>query len=105
MDLEKIVITDNRILEVPDYAFDSANINLREIHLQRNIILDLGPLAFRGLPSLQHLDLSGNQISSLGAGTLFFTEPPKTVDLSRNRIASIDVKAFEDPGRAGQYPH
>ncbi|CAG0915764.1 unnamed protein product [Notodromas monacha] len=101
LDLEKFVLTDNRILEIPDFAFDGVNGQLKEIHLQRNVILDLGPLAFRGLSNLEYLDLSGNQIAALSAGSLFFSEPLKHLDLSRNRISNIDVKAFEDPSRSG----
>ena len=94
-------MNDNRLLEVPDFAFDGISRNLREIHLQRNVILDIGPFAFRALPSLQRLDLSGNQIAEIPSAGLYFDAAPSLVDLSRNRITSIDPDAFSSsvPGR------
>jgi Leucine-rich repeat (LRR) protein len=90
-------LNDNRILEVPDYAFDGISRNLREIHLERNVILDIGPFAFRGLPALKYLNLAENQLSEVPTAALFFTTPPDLVNLSRNRIVVIDSEAFVDP--------
>ncbi|CAG0887099.1 unnamed protein product [Darwinula stevensoni] len=105
--LELLWMNDNRLLEVPDFAFDGISRNLREIHLQRNVILDIGPFAFRGLPALQRLDLSGNQIAEIPSGGLYFDVAPALVDLSHNRITSIDPDAFSSsvPGTGALAKH
>ncbi|CAG0925305.1 unnamed protein product [Notodromas monacha] len=96
--LEILRLNDNRLTEVPDNAFDKMSDKLREIHLQRNVILDMGPFAFRGLKALEIVDLSENQLIEVPAGGLYFDKTPKLVDLSRNKIIGLDSEAFLNPG-------
>lgn len=102
--MEILRLNDNRILEVPDFAFDGISRKLREIHLERNIILDIGPFAFRGLPALKVLNLAENQIAEVPTAALFFSTPPDLVDLSNNKIVSIDGEAFSDPSFPSMEP-
>jgi Leucine-rich repeat (LRR) protein len=86
---------------VPDNAFDKMSDKLKEIHLQRNVILDMGPMAFRGLPALELVDLSENQLNEIPSAGFYFDAAPRLVDVSKNKIVSIDSEAFVDPGNNG----
>ncbi|CAG0920448.1 unnamed protein product [Notodromas monacha] len=100
-DLEVLRLNDNRLQEVADFAFDGMSPKLREINLERNVILDIGSFPFRNLPGLKTLLLAENQIGDLGTSSLFFSAPPDLVDLSRNRIVTVDNDAFSDATSRG----
>lgn len=98
-------LNDNRLTDVPDRAFDGISTKLREIHLERNLITELGMHPFRNLPSLKVLNLAENLLGILEGGSLFFNQPLDLLDLSRNRIVSVARDAFVDPAFPSKQKH
>ncbi|XP_023234809.1 oplophorus-luciferin 2-monooxygenase non-catalytic subunit-like isoform X1 [Centruroides sculpturatus] len=91
----------NRLRYLPKGCF-SNNKSLKKIILIENNIINIGQEAFLNMPSLQLLDLSGNEIKSLNDRSMASEEnhPRLEIDLSFNEISSISPTAFQ-----GLKPH
>ncbi|XP_002126297.3 leucine-rich repeats and immunoglobulin-like domains protein 1 [Ciona intestinalis] len=63
--LRVVKLNDNRLTNIPSYAFVTTGKKLKEIYLQRNGIEILSNLAFAGQPRLQTIDLRSNMITCL----------------------------------------
>ncbi|XP_022918857.2 insulin-like growth factor-binding protein complex acid labile subunit [Onthophagus taurus] len=94
---------DNEIELIDQTAFDDMP-NLRIIHLNNNKISAINKEWFKNTPNVHQLTLENNLITSLVEhnfknlqGKLFFYDLPAwlNIDLSGNKIATIDPKAFD----------
>nr|XP_022918858.1 leucine-rich repeat and fibronectin type-III domain-containing protein 5-like [Onthophagus taurus] len=96
-------LRDNEIELIDQTAFDDMP-NLRIIHLNNNKISAINKEWFKNTPNVQLLTLENNLITSLveynfknlHGKHVFYDEPAwLNIDLSGNKIATIDPKAFD----------
>jgi Leucine-rich repeat (LRR) protein len=84
-------LTGLQVLEATDGALSDlspvSNLSLRELDVDHNVIVDLGPLGGYRLPTLQRLDISNNQVAGLSA----LADKPalEVVDAAHNGVSSL----------------
>ncbi|XP_046420530.1 toll-like receptor 6 [Neodiprion pinetum] len=96
--LEIFDLSDNRVVALPAELFrDTAN-TIKEIHLQNNSLSVLAPGLFADLKQLVALYLSRNSLTSAWFSSTTFSGLIRLVllDLSRNKIATLDPALFKD---------
>ncbi|CAG2175654.1 unnamed protein product, partial [Oppiella nova] len=93
-------LSDNQLVDIPDYAFGANQHRLQMVLLDRNRIKTLGKYAFKALYSLNLLDLSDNLLAKL-EGNSFSQQSvndsqynPIRINLKLNQIADIQESAF-----------
>ncbi|KAJ0032657.1 hypothetical protein NQD34_002738 [Periophthalmus magnuspinnatus] len=90
--LHQLHLKSNRLRAIPAGAFENLS-NLRELHLQDNLLSSqgIGPMAFSDLKRLEYLDLSNNNLSVVPSGL------PKSLlmlHLEKNSIHSIPADSL-----------
>ena len=92
--LQSLDLSYNRISILHEGFFDNL-LQLQFLNLKGNKISDpIGISAF--LPTLQHLDLSRNQIIDLPDGAFRYLQQLRYLDLSYNRISVLPYGIFDD---------
>ena len=85
---------DNRLTTLADSEF-SAYANLQEIYLARNRIEAVTPTSFRGLYSLQILDLEGNQLGAVPSVALRHVgDSLRMLNLKGNSIRRLEANSL-----------
>ncbi|XP_076059774.1 uncharacterized protein LOC143036383 [Oratosquilla oratoria] len=93
--LEELDLSSNFLTEVPADALKELQ-SLRRLVLHDNRILTLGGVVALGpLSSLQHLDLTRNNVGELPTGTFRQLSGLKTLKLGVNTIRRVETEAFE----------
>jgi hypothetical protein len=83
-----------RIQNIPDRAFANIGERLSVVALEDNYFNSFGEFAFTGLPTLGHLSMSRNRLTSLGRNALYFTTTNPYVLLHDNFLLSISDHVF-----------
>ena len=96
--LLELTLKSNFISSVPNFVKNCSNV--RTIDLSENKITSLHNDTFSGLANLVDLDLSGNQLvqiknNSFGFSNVSSSSSLSSLNLSNNRLASIDQLAFD----------
>lgn len=60
---------------------------------------DIGPVSFRGLSQLQHLNLSGNDLRNINSQDIVGLSNLEIIDLSNNHLTFLDEFSFPPFGR------
>ena len=92
--LTVIILTDNSISSVHEYAFDGLS-TLEEIHLSNNHIKVLEDGIFEGTPALQEIYMQHNLVSVLGEHTFDGPTNLDVIYLPFNRVSSIHKDTFD----------
>jgi len=97
--LQTLNLGKNLIETIPDNAFSSNS--LSTIIFAKNQIKHIGQNAFAKLPSLIYLEMSLNQMVTLGPMAMSFSShsSPQQINLSQNKIADVSTSTF-----SGAYP-
>ena len=85
------ISTYNRFTELPEAVNVSALQRLQSLSLSGNLVSSLGNLR---MPSLWRLEVSDNRLTNLTSTNLMGLPGLQVLDLSNNKIASIEKAAF-----------
>lgn len=95
VDLETLDLTDNLIDTLGTKNFLTQE-RLKKLYVRKNVIKKLFKDAFKGLVSLQVLDLSYNRIAEMDPQTFSDLTGLQTLDLTNNTIVSVDAGVFKN---------
>lgn len=84
----------NRLESINRGVFNKLEINT--LYLQDNLIKFIEKGSFEDLPRLKHLDLSGNLLETVDVGIFQNLGDNLKLKLTKNKIISVNPKAFED---------
>lgn len=95
--LTSLDLSSNKLVALHNKFFAPVQATIERLLLQNNSISVLTPGLFHQLTSLQHLDLSRNEITSHWLNSDIFSDlhQLKYLDLSYNRISRIDPTTFQ----------
>ncbi|XP_074855427.1 slit homolog 1 protein isoform X3 [Carettochelys insculpta] len=92
--LKKINLSNNKVMEIEDGAFDGAA-SVSELHLTANRLESVRSGMFRGLAGLRTLMLRNNRISCIHNDSFTGLRSVRLLSLYDNRISSIAPGAFD----------
>ncbi|KAJ8665425.1 hypothetical protein QAD02_007087, partial [Eretmocerus hayati] len=88
--LKRLKINKNRLTRIPDLSLAY----LTHMAISHNMISKIDKTALIKYPELQSLDLSGNKISSIQTNS-FVAPKLKNLNLNSNQIETVEADAFE----------
>ncbi|KAA8580553.1 hypothetical protein FQN60_013511 [Etheostoma spectabile] len=94
INVTELDLSDNPIRYIDDHAFTSLD-GLRILSLNRNKLTSV-PVAVRNLPTLEELDLSKNNISTLKCNDFANLKKLRQLSLHQNSISALQECVFKD---------
>lgn len=96
-EIQSLDLTGNRIQNLHEVAFSQVNlVNLQRLSLRECGLESIHAKAFRGLKIVIEIDLSGNKIKHLYAGTFSETQRLRVLLLNHNHLETLENGLFDN---------